>query len=101
MKPEEHTQIIHDIGANISDQAKVTQLLAQLSEDYTTVLTENKTNKETAEKLTKDNETLREANMQLFLKVGVKPDKDKEDKEDKPPEKRSFNNLFSGKGGLK
>ena len=43
---------------------------------------------------------VQEANMQLFLQIGQK-DKQVEDPNKQPPEKRSFKNLFDDQGGIK
>lgn len=45
------------------------------------------------------NESLRQANMNLFLQVGKKPDEKNEKNE--PTKKREFKDLFDEKGGLK
>ena len=45
------------------------------------------------------NENLRQANMNLFLQVGKKPEEPKP--EDNPQVKREFKNLFDDKGGIK
>jgi regulator of replication initiation timing len=69
-KPEEHTAIINQILENHTDQAQVSTLLAQLSKDYTETITEVETAKNTATKLTTDNENLRKANYDLFAQLG-------------------------------
>ena len=54
-----------------------------------------------------DNETLRDANMKLFLRVGAeKTDKERKDdiaglKKEEEKEKKNFDDLFDEKGGLK
>lgn len=101
MKPEEFIAKTEEIAANLTDQAKVTAILAELKEDYAKEAAEKTTALSTAEKLTTDNETLRDANMKLFLKVGEKhadePGKKKENEDDTP----KFENLFDEKGNLK
>lgn len=102
MTGDEHTALIQKIRQSLSDEGQVSTLLAQLSEDYTNVLADSAEKTTKAEQLTKDNESLRSANMQLFLKVGNNPGPEKKDPEDKPEDKKlSFENLFNEKGGLK
>ena len=89
---------ISEIGT-CEDEATRRELLTQLQEDaiadydrLTELETENN-------QLVSDNETLRSANMKLFLRVG--DHKAHEDSfEDKTP-KREFKNLFNDKGGIK
>lgn len=94
---------IKEIGACENDATR-RELLTQLQEacepDYdriTNLETENNT-------LKNDNETLRSANMKLFLRVGEHKSQDEIDKlkgKDTPPEKREFKNLFDEKGNIK
>lgn len=72
MKLEEFQTITQKIMENHSDQAQVSLLLKQLSDDYPVVLKEADTHRETATKLTEANEKLRSANMELFLSIGGK-----------------------------
>jgi hypothetical protein len=99
MTYEEHTALIREIRESATDEGKLSTLLTQLSDDYNSTLG---TVKETTDKnteLTQANESLRESNMKLFLKIGqeVKPE------ENKTPEdtKKSFEKLFDEKGELK
>jgi hypothetical protein len=105
MTQEEHTQLIQEIGANLTDQTKVTNLLTRLSTDYIETL-------ENATKLTTDNETLssavkkaKEDNMELFLQVGSSKKQIEEEAtkpETKPEEnKLSYDDLFDENGNLK
>jgi hypothetical protein len=99
---EEHNKIIKDIAQNLSDQAKVTELLTSLSNDYNETLTTISS----LEPLKDDNEKLRNANMQLFLQVGdtsklaskeeVPQDTGKKEEDKKP----SYEELFNEKGEL-
>lgn len=102
---------IKEIGT-CEDDVTRRSLLADI-EEVTKIYDENeilKTEKEnlknTNEQYEKDNETLRQANMKLFLRVGE--DKtEKQKTEDttgiqQPDEsKRKFEDLFNEKGGLK
>ncbi len=92
---------ITNIGT-CEDEATRRTLLAELNDgvngvfnDYDTLLSQN-------EDLTRANETLRESNMQLFLKVGEK--KKPEGAPEEPPAgapKRNFEDLFNEKGMIK
>ena len=71
MTSEEHTQIIQEIATNLGDQAKVTTLLTKLSEDYTETSAKISEYDAKVPQLEQDMESLRSANMKLFLKVGA------------------------------
>ena len=91
---------IKEIGS-CEDDAQRRELLTQLQEegekDYDNLLSLQEKN----ESLSSDNESLRSANMKLFLRVGEQrsPSPSPTDDEDKP--KREFKNLFNEKGGIK
>lgn len=91
---------ISEIGT-CEDEATRRELLTQLQEevngDYDR-LTELET---TNSQLTSDNESLRSANMKLFLRVGDHKAGKSDSFEDEPKEKREFKNLFNEKGGIK
>jgi hypothetical protein len=99
LKPEEFTAKLKEIMENLGDQAQVSTICAELTEDYNNVAVETATAKTTAEKLTADNEKLRQANMNLFLKVGeTKPPEAQKPPEDTTPK---FEDLFDDTGNLK
>lgn len=100
LKPEEFKAKTAEILENLSDQAKVSTLLAELTEHNDEFVVEATAAQTTAEKLTADNEKLRQANMSLFLKVGdQKPaDKDQKPAADTTPK---FEDLFDDQGNLK
>jgi hypothetical protein len=99
LKPEEFKAKTAEILQNLTDQAKVSTLLAELTEHNDDFVVESTTNKTTAEKLTADNEKLRQANMTLFLKVGEqKPNEDKKPPADQTPK---YEDLFDADGNLK
>lgn len=101
MTKEEHTQAIQDIRKLVNDDdGKITELLTNLSDDYGKILAENSDYKLKNEKLTNDNDKLRDTNMRLFLKVGT-TEKEEEEPEEKEEEKLTFENLFDEKGDLK
>lgn len=90
---------IKAIGSCENDSDRL-ELLTQLQEecvlDYDKLTELEKKNTE----LSSDNESLRSANMKLFLRIGEKePPKDNPLDDDKP--KREFKNLFNEKGEIK
>ena len=91
---------ISEIGT-CEDEAMRRELLTQLQEevngDYDR-LTELETSNS---QLTSDNESLRSANMKLFLRIGDHKAPENGLGEDEPKEKREFKNLFNEKGGIK
>jgi regulator of replication initiation timing len=105
MNKEEFLDKLKEIGTEEDEVARRT-MLSDLTDEVTRVYDENSTLSEANTKYVEDNEKLRSANMQLFLKVGAnKTEKEvNEDKtgikEDKV-EPRRFENLFDDKGGLK
>ena len=78
MTREEHTKLIREIRNSLNDEGKVTDLLTQLSDDYEATLTTVENVQSDAEAVRKANESLRDTNMRLFLKVGSDP-------KDEPP----------------
>jgi hypothetical protein len=99
LKPEEFKAKTAEILSSLSDQSKVSTILTELVEDYDKEAIEKTTFKTSAEKLTADNEKLRQANMNLFLKVGeVKTTETKPTTEDKTPK---YSDLFDADGNLK
>lgn len=105
MNKEEFLDKLKEIGTEEDEVARRT-MLSDLTDEVTRVYDENSTLSEANTKYEEDNEKLRSANMQLFLKVGAnKTEKEvKEDKtgikEDKTDPRR-FEDLFDDKGGLK
>ena len=100
MTQEEFTQHLRDIKLNLSDEGKVTELLANISDGFSEVVANANTVTQTNEQLTQDNESLRASNMQLFLRIGVPAEKD-DKKQDEEPKKKSFDELFNEKGERK
>lgn len=76
MTREEHTKLIREIRNSLNDEGKVTDLLTQLSDDYEATLTTIEYVQSDAEAIRKANESLRDTNMRLFLKVGSDPKDD-------------------------
>lgn len=101
---EEHTAKIQEIKTKIHDvdaDGSITGILAELSDDYGAILTDVANTNLQNEKLTKDNESLRDTNMRLFLRVGDenKPQADAKSEEQK--QELKYENLFDEKGELK
>lgn len=103
MEPAAHKQILQEIMGNVGNQAKISELLTSLSDDYGAVIAENEKVKEQAAKLTADNQGLRDTNNRLFLRVGHQPAADPAaaaQSENGIP-KIKLEDLFNEKGELK
>ena len=105
MKKEEFDEKIQEIG-KLEDVADIRVKLAELSDNMTEAFSSLDSLKETSEKLTSENEKLRSANMELFLRIGSNKSEEeiKEEtigKEEKEPEPRRFEDLFDESGNLK
>lgn len=101
---DEIQALIQSIGT-CEDEVQRREDLASLSEEFTSLYDTNETLTTTNQQLTADKESLRQANMKLFLRVGE--EKTEEEIEtniygNKPEkEKLKFDDLFDEKGGLK
>lgn len=105
MKKEEFNEKLQEIGT-LEDITDVRVKLAELTDEVGKVFDEGITLEETNQKLTLENEKLRSANMELFLRIGAnKSDEEikeeKVGKEEKEPEPRKFEDLFDDEGNLK
>lgn len=91
---------IQEIGTCEDDSQRRT-MLTDLSDSVSEVFDNAETLERANATLTESNESLREANMQLFQRIGSK--KQSEDTPPTPPEKpkREYKNLFNDKGELK
>ena len=108
MKRTEHKSIIDEIlkMSTPDNQARTSELLTQLSEDYEQTLTaSDKLTTENAT-LTEKNEKLRAVNADLFLKVGT-PKKEENggnnnnnNEQEGNDKEMSFESLFNEKGDL-
>lgn len=106
MTRDEHRRLVQEmIGlVNADHQARASEILTSLSDDYDTVLTESEGHANRVTELTANNETLRSVNAKLFLKVGEVPNAPP--KEQTPPSESSdipnitFESLFNDKGDL-
>ena len=105
MERTEHKNITAQLLGMVApdNQATASELLTRLTEDYEQVMTEGEQAAATVATLTANNETLRQVNAKLFLKVGEvggnpKPTDTPKDEPGEPP--LSFDALFNEKGDL-
>lgn len=98
MDKESFLNSITEIGS-LEDIVEVRTKLSELSDEVTNIFDLNSEVSEKVTKLEQDNEKLRSANMQLFLKVGGQK-KPEDIIDDKKAEPRSFKNLFNEKGEI-
>jgi regulator of replication initiation timing len=91
---------IAEIGTCEDDVARRT-LLTELSDEATPIFDDLNSLTEQNNNLTTDNETLRKANMKLFLQVEEQKTQDDDPMPGPPKEKRKFENLFNEKGEIK
>lgn len=105
MDKEEFLEIVKEIGT-IEDEVERRTKLTELTDRVTTIFDSNVDLMEKNKKFEEDNEKLRNANMQLFLKVGanktekeIQEDQVGKTEEEKDP--RKFEDLFDDKGNLK
>ena len=105
MKREEHKQHMETLLGMVAPehQAKASEILTTLTDDYETTLTGAETTLGELEKLKENNETLRKVNADLFLKVGHTPQSTSEPKPSEPPKDdvKTYDSLFDEKGELK
>ena len=84
-------------------QASASEILTELSDEYESVMTESETHAGKVQELTKNNETLRDVNAKLFLKVGTttkETHKEETPAPEEPETKLTYENLFNEKGEL-
>lgn len=96
---------ITEIGT-ADDITQIRDSLAQFADDLATDYDRYAGLEAANEKLVKDNDTLREYNMKLFLRVGEEKTKEDVTKaetgiNDPVPVKRKFEDLFTEKGAIK
>lgn len=99
MTKQEYTERLQAIGTE-ADETQRRALIASLIDDGGADYDSFATVTEERDRLLGDNETLREANMELFLRVGSKAKPDPKPG-DPPKEKPKFEDLFNEKGGIK
>ena len=101
MTKQEFQDIIKEIGT-CEDEAERREKLTALEESTSPIFdnVEELTTRNTS--LNEDNESLRSANMKLFLRLGGRTQEDvRKDEHNQEPEKLKFEDLFNEKGGLK
>lgn len=105
MEKQEFLDAMNNIGT-CEDEVQRRELIASViesaSSDYDNLATLTETN----QKLSDDMETLRDANMKLFLRVGESKQSDEMKKDttgidNKEIQKKDFKDLFDEKGGIK
>lgn len=101
MTREEHTNLIREIRLNLGDEGKVAEMLSDLSDAFNAEVSVKETIINENENLKAANESLRESNMKLFLKVGVQTDSETESIRKEEPKKLEFKDLFNEKGEIK
>jgi hypothetical protein len=97
---EEHKGHTTSILSNSSDVGKVSEILTVLTEDYVSMLAAAEALASENAKLTADNASLLEQNMNLFLKVGAPAEPEKEEEAEPDIEDLKFDDLFDGLGNL-
>ena len=99
MEKEEILSKLDEIGTCEDDVTRRT-LLTEIRDNVSEVFDSNVDLTEKNSKLTTENERILGENMKLFLRVGEVREPEKPHKEE-PKEKRSYENLFDEKGGIK
>lgn len=105
MDKQEFLDKLKDIGLS-EDDVERRKMLSELEDEVTRVYDENSNLTKSNQSVLEDNEKLRSANMQLFLRVGENKtsqeiNEDKTGVKEQAKEPRKFENLFNEKGGLK
>lgn len=102
MDKQEYTSKIMEIKklTHETDDGKIADLLSELSDGYGELAANFDDITLKNEKLSHDNESLRDTNMRLFLRVGQVNSGGDSDVEERT-EKRKFEDLFNEKGELK
>jgi hypothetical protein len=99
MEIKEFENTTNQILQNLSDQGKVSEYLQQLSEAYKTSATANQSFEQTLEKNNKEIDTLKETNMNLFLKINQQPEQIIEGQaQQQQPEPKTYDNLLKEMG---
>ena len=99
MNKTEFTERLQQIGT-CEDETQRREMIAQLIEDGGNDYDDHAAAVAARDQAQADNESLREANMKLFKRIGDHNNPDV-DPDPKPAEKRKFENLFNDKGGIK
>lgn len=99
MNRQEMLDRIAEIGTR-EDLAELRADLAELSGQLAAVFDENENLTQQNQSYAADNETLRNANMRLFLQVGEQRKPDDPTPEPPKPQRMSFDALFDDKGNI-
>lgn len=100
MNKQEFLDRFNEIGA-LEDAAQMRTALAEMRDDVTAVFDSNEELTQQNQQFATDNESLRSANMRLFLQVGTQREPEPPAPEPPKPEKMSFDALFDDKGNIK
>lgn len=91
--------------ANPENQARMTEILSGITDEYDGIVASRDAAESKVEELTANNETLREVNAKLFLKVGNAPSPSGPTEPTNEPSDEipqiAFESLFNEKGMLK
>lgn len=99
MNKQEFLDRFNAIG-QMEDAAQMRTALAEMRDDVTAVFDSNEELTTQNQQFATDNESLRSANMRLFLQVGEQRKQDEPTPEPPKPEKMSFDSLFDDKGNI-
>lgn len=100
MNKEQFTERLQAIGTE-TDEGQRLELIAQLIEDGGADYDDHAAAITARDQAQQQVTSLQETNKKLLLRVGTKKEPDQPDPNNKPPEKRSFKDLFNEKGGIK
>lgn len=104
MDKNQFLEMVKEIGT-IEDDVERRTKLTELTDGVSSIFDTNSALEEKNKQYVEDNEKLRSANMQLFLRVGADKSDDEIRKEEtgteKEPEPRKFKDLFDDNGNLK
>ena len=90
---------ITEIG-QLEDAAQIRASLAELTDEVSAVFDSNESLTQQNQQYVEDNESLRNANMRLFLQVGEQRQPEPPAPEQPKPEKLSFEKLFDERGNF-
>lgn len=90
---------ITEIG-QLEDAAQIRASLAELTDEVSVVFESNETLTQQNQQYAQDNESLRSANMRLFLQVGEQRQPEPPAPEPPKPQKMSFDKLFDERGNF-
>ena len=100
MDASAHKTVTNTILTSLADQAAVASLLVQLEDDKIQDLATIAQLQANLDSLTRENENLRQTNLDLFLRVPVKTETKPEQETEGEAEGPSIASLFDDKGNL-